>query len=215
MWQTQWAEKRQRGIKAVNQQIKEGMVKARETWIDEWCQEIDDNLGKKNSKKAYQLGKDLTSSKQGRATTIQDKNGKRLTEDKDILYRWTEYRSELHSHKAKGNPEVLKHLPVTNTDNYPILREEVKAVVKSLKPGKSVGVDNIPAELIQAGGETMIDALLNICNKIWQTGEWPTSWTQSLVINYSSQRKATCNIIRTIAQLALSVMRAKSCWKSY
>ena len=50
--------------KAVNQQIKKGMVKARETWIEERCQEIDDSLGKNNSKKAYQLVKDLTSSKQ-------------------------------------------------------------------------------------------------------------------------------------------------------
>ena len=73
-------------------------------------------------------------------------------------------------------------LPVTNTNNYPILREEVEATVKSLKPGKSTGVENILAELIQAGEETMIDALLNICNKIWLTGEWPTTWTQSLVI---------------------------------
>ena len=61
--------------KAVNQQIKKGMVKARETWIEERCQEIDDSLGKNNNKKAYQLVKDLTSSKQGRTTTIQDKNG--------------------------------------------------------------------------------------------------------------------------------------------
>ena len=59
--------------KAVHQQIKKGMVKARETWIEERCQEIDDNLGKNNSKKAYQLVKDLTSSKQGRTTTIGDK----------------------------------------------------------------------------------------------------------------------------------------------
>ena len=64
----------------------------------------------------------------------------------------------------------MKHPPVTNTDNYPILREEVEAAVKSFKPGKNAGVDNIPPELKQAG-ETMIDALLNICNKIWQKGE--------------------------------------------
>ena len=64
--------------KAVNQQIKKGMVKARETWIEEWCQEIDDNLGKNNSKKAYQLVKDLISSKQSHTTTIQDKNEKCL-----------------------------------------------------------------------------------------------------------------------------------------
>ena len=28
----------------------------------------------------------------------------------------------------------------------------------------------------------MVNALLIICNKIWRTGEWPTPWTQSLVI---------------------------------
>ena len=33
----------------------------------------------------------------------------------------------------------------------------------------------------------MIDAPLNICNKIWQTGEWPTSWTQSLVITLANK----------------------------
>ena len=81
--------------------------------------------------------KDLTSSKQGRTTTIQDNNRKRLTEDKDILNRWTEYCSELYSHKAQGDPEVFKHPPVTNTHNYSILQEEVEAAVKSFKPGKS------------------------------------------------------------------------------
>ena len=52
----------------------------------------------------------------------------------------------------------------------------------SLKKRKSTGVDNIPAELVQAGGEAMIDALHIICSKIWQTGKWPTQWTQSLII---------------------------------
>ena len=54
--------------------------------------------------------------------------------------------------------------------------------MKSLKKGKSAGADNVPAELEQAGGETVISVLLTICNKIWQTGEWPTPWTQSLII---------------------------------
>ena len=58
----------------------------------------------------------------------------------------------------------------------------MEAAVQSLKKGKSAGVHNIPAELVQAGGEDVITALTTICNKIWQTGEWPTLWTQSLVI---------------------------------
>ena len=58
----------------------------------------------------------------------------------------------------------------------------IEITVASLKKGKSAGVDNIPAELVQAGGETMIDILIEICNRSWRTGEWPTPWTQSLII---------------------------------
>ena len=47
---------------------------------------------------------------------------------------------------------------------------------------KSAGVDNITAELVQAGGKDVITALMTICYKIWQTGEWLTPWTQSLII---------------------------------
>ena len=28
----------------------------------------------------------------------------------------------------------------------------------------------------------MIDVLTEICSRIWRTGEWPTPWTQSLII---------------------------------
>ena len=54
--------------------------------------------------------------------------------------------------------------------------------VASLKKGKSAGVDNIPAEFVQAGGETMINVLTEICNRNCRTGEWPTPRTQSLII---------------------------------
>ena len=50
------------------------------------------------------------------------------------------------------------------------------------KKGNSAGVDNIPAELVQAGEEDVITVFTTIFDKIWQTGEWPTPWTKSLVI---------------------------------
>ena len=51
-----------------------------------------------------------------------------------------------------------------------------------MKKEKSAGVNNIQAELVQACEEDVITTLKTICNKIWQTGEWPTPWTQSIVI---------------------------------
>ena len=145
---------------------------------------------KNNSKKTHRLVKEPTSSKQGRTTTIQEKVGKCLTEEQDILKRWTEYCSEFYTH-TRGDPKVLDVPPPINNDKYPILREEVEAAVKSLKKGKLAGVDDIPSELVQAGGEAMIDMLLIICNKIWQTGEWPTPWTQSLIITLPKKGNIT------------------------
>ena len=147
------------------------MKKAGENWIGEQCSEIVENLRTNNSKRAYQLVKDLTTVKQEKATTVQDHSGKCLTEEQQILNQWTEYCSELYNYKANGDPSVL-NCPQTDTDDdHPILRREVEAAVQSLKKEKSVGVDNIPAELVQAGGEDVITALTTIYNRIWQTGE--------------------------------------------
>ena len=70
----------------------------------------------------------------------------------------------------------------------------MEAAVKVLKMGKSAGVDNIPAELVQAGGEAMIDIL---------TGEWPTAWTQSLVITLPKKGNLQlCQNYRTISLIS-------------
>ena len=45
----------------------------------EQCSEIEENLKKNNSKRAYELVKDLTTVKQGKVTTVQDRSGKCLT----------------------------------------------------------------------------------------------------------------------------------------
>ena len=57
------------------------MKKAKENWIGEQCSEIEENLRKNNSNGAYQLVKDLTTVKQGKATPDQDCSGKCLTEE--------------------------------------------------------------------------------------------------------------------------------------
>ena len=57
----------------VNNNIKRCMKKAKENWIGEQCSEIEENLRKNNSKRAYQLMKGLTTVKQRKATTVQDR----------------------------------------------------------------------------------------------------------------------------------------------
>ena len=113
-----------------NRRILKVVKKAKEDWIGAQCEEIETCLKKNNSKRTYQLVKDLTSEKQGRSSTIQEKSGKCLTEEKEILSRWTEYCSEPYNYESCGDcsqpPEE---------DLQQILCEEVEIAVASLKKG--------------------------------------------------------------------------------
>ena len=80
--------------KEVNNNIKWCPKKAKENWIGEQSSEIEENLRKNNSKRAYLLVKDLTTVKQEKATAVQDRSGKCPTKERQILNRWTEYCSE-------------------------------------------------------------------------------------------------------------------------
>ena len=112
-------------------------------------------------------------------------------------------RVQLWGWCSDGYPIVLDCPQIPDEEHHPILREEVEAAVKALKMGRSAGVDNISAELVQAGGEAMIDILTSICNKIWKTGEWPTTWTQSLVITLPKKGNLQlCQNYRTISLIS-------------
>ena len=112
------------------------MKMAKENWMGEHCSEIEENLRKNNNTGAYQLVKDLTTAKQGKATAVQNPSGNYLTEEREILNRWTKYCPELYIHKANGDPSVLD-CPQTDTeDDHLIICKEVEAAVQSLKKGK-------------------------------------------------------------------------------
>ena len=84
----------------IKRKIRTEMRMAKETWIQGQCQEVEACLRKNNSKKAYQQVKDLTTEKQGKSTTVQDKSGKCLTEENEILNRWIEYCSDLYNYET-------------------------------------------------------------------------------------------------------------------
>ena len=109
----------------------------------------------------------------------------------------------LQLHETDGDQIVLDCPQIPHEEHHPILREEVEASVNALKMGKPDGVDNIPAELVHAGGEAMIDILTSICNKIRKIGEWPTKWTQTLVITLPKKGNLQlCQNYRTISLIS-------------
>ena len=87
--------------------IQKAVKKAIEDWIGTRCEEIETCLNKNNSNRAYQLEEDLTSETQGRSSTIQGRSEKCVTEEQEILSRWTEYCSDLYNHGSCGDNAVV------------------------------------------------------------------------------------------------------------
>ena len=59
----------------------------------------------------------------------------------------------------------------------------------------------------------MIDVLTEICDRIWRTGEWPTPWTQSLIITLPKkgnfqlfQNYRTISLINRSSKVMLKVI---------
>ena len=143
-------------------------------------------------------------SQQARTNAIDDKDGKLKIDGDEVLRRLTECSNELYNHKTHPDQSILlNNQTAVSEDSPPILKREVEAAIRSLKEGKSPGVDNIPGEILKHGGDVSVEALTALCQKIWENKKWPDEWTQSLVIPLPKKGNLRkCQNYRTISLIS-------------
>jgi hypothetical protein len=59
---------------------------------------------------------------------------------------------------------------------------EVDIAIGKLKRHTSLGFDQIPAELIQAGGETVCSKIHKLIKLIWNGEEFPHQWKEPIMV---------------------------------
>ena len=65
--------------------------------------------------------------------------------------------------------------------NVRISREEVERCVRGQKNGKAAGLDDIPYEMYKNGGESMIDRMTDLFNRVWEEERVPRVWNECRV----------------------------------
>src|ERR1700743_3724148 len=104
--------------------------------------------------------------KQPRSLKINDTNGQLLSDTTSIANRWKEYFQDLLNRPRNQNQRpqhVLQSVePLIETPSY----EEVKEAIQKLKPNKSPGKDNIPAESIKSAGAELWHQLHRIITRV-------------------------------------------------
>jgi hypothetical protein len=74
-----------------------------------------------------------------------------------------------------------------------------------LKKYKSAGSDQIPAELYQAGGETLLSVIQKLITSIWNKEEMPDQWKESIIVpTHKTSNKTDRNNYRGISLLSTS-----------
>jgi hypothetical protein len=80
---------------------------------------------------------------------------------------------------------------------------EVEIAIGKLKSYKSPGTDQMPAELIKAGGEILYSEVHRLICSIWNKEELPQQWKESIVVPiYKKGDKNDCNNYRGIFLLS-------------
>ena len=125
--------------------------------------------------------------------TIKDRNGKYLTEAKEIKKRWQEYMEEQY---RKGLKDLDNHNGVVTHLKPDILDCDVKWALGGITMNKASGGDRIPAELFKILKDDAVKVLYSICQLIWKL--------------YNGHRIGKCSVFISIPKKN----NAKECWKT-
>jgi hypothetical protein len=112
---------------------------------------------------------------------VKDENGDLLAYSHNILNRWKNYFSQLlnvYTVSDVRQIEVHTAKPLVPGPS----RLEVEIAIAKLKKYKSPGSDQIPAELILAGGEMLLSTIHKLINSVWNKEELPDQWKESIIV---------------------------------
>ena len=134
--------------------------------LSDQCKEIEKNNKMGKTRDLFKKIRDTKGTFHAKMGSIQDRNGRDLTEAKDIKKRWQEYTEELYKrdiHNPDDHNGVITHLKPD------IMECEVKWALGSITMNKSSGGDEIPVELFQILKDDAMKVLHLICQQIWKT----------------------------------------------
>jgi hypothetical protein len=121
---------------------------------------------------------------------VKDENGDLLADSN----RWKNYFSQLLN-RVTIIWQVEIHTPgplVLDLSSF-----EVEVAIANLKRYKLAGSNQIPAELIQAGGEILQTEIHNLNNSNWNTEEFPDMWKESIIVPFQKKdvKPDCCNYL--------------------
>jgi hypothetical protein len=173
-------------------------------YLKDKINELESNSKNKNIRDLYRGINEFKKGYQPRTNLVKDERGDLVADPHKILNRWKNYfRQLLNVHGAGDVRQTEMHTA------EPFVPEpsssEVEVAIGKLKRYNSPGADQIPAELIQAGGETLRSEIHKLIKLIRNKEELPHQWKESIVVPiHKKDDKTDCSNYRGISLLSTS-----------
>src|SRR6218665_2572562 len=200
------SEENRKRYNKLTREIKKTVKQCKEQWLEGKCQEAEDSVKKQDTKRLYQMVKEIYGNASTKTAAIKDKDGELLESRTDIKNRLKEYFEKLYNETDPVDKTILQEMPPCNGHEHmeDILREEVQAAIGSLKKRKSPGEDNITQEMIQAGEESSVQMMHTLCKKIYQEKSCPANWGKAIIVPIHKKKDTRdCNNYRGISLLSV------------
>jgi hypothetical protein len=135
-------------------------------------------------------------------TNVKDEKGDLVADSHSILARWRNNFFQLlnvHGVHDVRQTEIHTAEPLVPEPST----SKVEMAIEKLKRYKSPVIDQIPAELIKAGGRTIRFETHKLINSIWNKEELSEQWKESIIVPiYKKGDKTDCSNYRGISLLS-------------
>jgi len=206
-WKNVNNEEGRRNYRRLRNELKRATETAKKEYLENTCNEIMEfqRTGRYNLMyiKTKELIWNETQGIQG--TGIEDFQGNRIIEQRQMLKIWENYIAELYD--RPNRPETLEVEPEEEVDTDKksphILQSEVEKAIKEMRNRKVTGDDDIPGDVLKLLGKGGLKILTKLSDTMYNTGEWPQDFTEVTMIVLKKKTKATqCSDYCTFSLIA-------------
>ena len=171
----------------------------KKAFLSDQCKEIEEDNRMGTTRDLFKKIRDTKGTFHAKMGTTKERNGKDLTEAKDIK-RWQEYTEELYKkdlHDPDNHDGLITHLEPD------ILECEVNWDFRSITTNKASEGNGIQAELLQILKDNALKVLHSKCQQIWKTQQWSQDWNRSVFSPIPKKGNAKeCSNYHTIALIS-------------
>jgi len=137
-----------------------------------------------------------------RTNIIKDEKGDLVRDSHSILARWRNHFSQLLN--VQGFNDIRQRKIHTAKLPVPELSAlEIQMAIEKLRKHKSPGIDQIPAEMIKAGGRTIRFDISKLTNSTWNEEELQEEWKELIILPiYKKGDKTDCSNYREMSHVS-------------